>query len=183
MKGAFRRGSFDVTSVLKPGQNNVLAVRISPPPHPGIPQEQSILGGPGENGGAMVLDGPTFVATEGWDWIPGVRDRNSGIWQPVTLRITHALKLGDAQVVTTFKNHDTSQRRHRHRRPGHESLLRARSTRRSPPPSKKSPSARASLCLPAIVSSSSPQRSSPSSTSTTRVSGGPTATAAPSYTP
>ena len=109
MKGAFRRGSFDVTSVLKPGQPNVLAVRISPPPHPGIPQEQSILGGPGENGGVLALDGPTFVATEGWDWIPGVRDRNSGIWQPVTLRITHALKLGDAQVVTTFKNHDTSR--------------------------------------------------------------------------
>ena len=109
MKGAFRRGSFDVTSVLKPGQTNVLAVRISPPPHPGIPQEQSILGGPGENGGFQALDGPTFVATEGWDWIPGVRDRNSGIWQPVTLRITQGLKLGDTQVVTTFKNHDTSR--------------------------------------------------------------------------
>ncbi len=109
VEGAFRRGSFDVTSLLRPGQKNVLAVRISPPPHPGIPQEQSILGGPGENGGAMVLDGPTFVATEGWDWIPGVRDRNSGIWQPVSLRVTRALKLGDAQVVTTFKNHDTSR--------------------------------------------------------------------------
>jgi hypothetical protein len=109
MKGAFRRGVFDVTSALKPGQTNVFAVRISPPPHPGIPQEQSILGGPGENGGFQALDGPTFVATEGWDWIPGVRDRNSGIWQPVTLRITHALKIGDAQVVTTFKNHDTSR--------------------------------------------------------------------------
>jgi hypothetical protein len=109
MKGAFRRGTFDVTSVLKPGQKNVLAVRISPPPHPGIPQEQSILGGPGENGGAMELDGPTFLATEGWDWIPAIRDRDSGIWQPVTLSVTHGLKLGDAQVVTTFRNHDTSQ--------------------------------------------------------------------------
>ena len=109
MEGAFHRGSFDVTHALRPGLKNVLVVRISPPPHPGIPQEQSILGGPGENGGTMELDGPTFLATEGWDWIPGVRDRNSGIWQPVTLRITHALKLGDAQVVTTFKNHDTSR--------------------------------------------------------------------------
>ena len=109
MKGAFRRGTFDVTSALKPGQKNVLAVRISPPPHPGIPQEQSILGGPGENGGALALDGPTFVATEGWDWIPAVRDRDSGIWQPVTLRITQGLKLGDAHVVTTFPHHDFSQ--------------------------------------------------------------------------
>jgi len=109
IEGAFRRGSFDVSHALKAGQKNILAVRISPPPHPGIPQEQSIFGGPGENGGAMVLDGPTFVAAEGWDWIPGVRDRNTGIWQPVILHVTHTLKLGDAQVVTTFKNHDTSR--------------------------------------------------------------------------
>jgi Exo-beta-D-glucosaminidase Ig-fold domain/Concanavalin A-like lectin/glucanases superfamily/Glycosyl hydrolases family 2/Glycosyl hydrolases family 2, sugar binding domain/Glycosyl hydrolases family 2, TIM barrel domain len=109
VKGAFRRGTFDVTSALRHGQKNVLAVRISPPPHPGIPQEQSILGGPGENGGTMELDGPTFLATEGWDWIPAVRDRNSGIWQPITLRITHSLRIGDAQVVTSFFNHDTSQ--------------------------------------------------------------------------
>ena len=107
IKGAFNRGTFDVTSVIKPGKN-VLAVRISPPPHPGIPHEQSILGGPGENGGAMVLDGPTFMATEGWDWIPAIRDRDSGIWQPVTLKATRSLKLGDAQVITSFPDHDTS---------------------------------------------------------------------------
>ena len=109
IKGAFQRGTFDVTSLLKPGEKNVLAVRISPPPHPGIPQEQSILGGPGENGGSMELDGPTFLATEGWDWIPAIRDRNSGIWQPVVLKMTHELKLGDTQVVTSFRNHDTTQ--------------------------------------------------------------------------
>jgi beta-galactosidase/beta-glucuronidase len=57
----------------------------------------------------MELDGPTVLATEGWDWIPAVRDRDSGIWQPVTLRITHSLRIGDAQVVTSFFNHDTSQ--------------------------------------------------------------------------
>ena len=108
-KGAFLRGTFDVTKVLKTGQKNVLAVRISPPPHPGIPHEQSLLGGPGENGGSMVLDGPTFVATEGWDWIPAIRDRDSGIWQPVTLTVSRVAKIGDAQVVTTFPNHETSQ--------------------------------------------------------------------------
>ena len=107
--GAFRRGTFDVTTSLKPGQKNALAVRISPPPHPGIPQEQSILGGPGENGGSMELDGPTFLATEGWDWIPAIRDRDSGIWQPVTIKATGQLKLGDTQVVTSLPLPDTSQ--------------------------------------------------------------------------
>jgi hypothetical protein len=105
--GAFVRGVFDATAALKPGRN-VLLVRISPPPHPGIPNEQSILGGPGGNGGIMELDGPTFLATEGWDWIPAIRDRNSGIWQPVTLTVTNDLKIGDTHVVTSFQNHDYS---------------------------------------------------------------------------
>jgi hypothetical protein len=65
-------------------------VRVSPPPHPGIAHEQSIKAGPGENGGMEMLDGPTFAATEGWDWIPGIRDRNTGIWQDVTLTATGA---------------------------------------------------------------------------------------------
>lgn len=109
IKGAFIRGAFDVTAILKPGAMNALAVRISPPPHPGIPQEQSIKGGPGENGGIMCLDGPTFVATEGWDWIPGVRDRDTGIWQPVTLTASGAVKIGDPQVVTRLPLPDTSR--------------------------------------------------------------------------
>lgn len=102
IKGAFIRGSFDVTDLLKPGKTNALAVRISPPPHPGIPEEESIRAGPGENGGAMCLDGPTFVATEGWDWIPSIRDRDTGIWQDVTLTATGSVRLEDPQVVTTL---------------------------------------------------------------------------------
>jgi hypothetical protein len=102
IKGAFIRGVFDVTDILRPGKTNVLALRVSPPPHPGIPQEQSIKGGPGENGGLLCLDGPTFVATEGWDWIPGIRDRDTGIWQPVVLRATEDVKIGDPQVVTSL---------------------------------------------------------------------------------
>jgi hypothetical protein len=109
IKGAFIRGIFDVTDVVKSDRTNVLAVRVSPPPHPGIPQEQSIKGGPGENGGIMCLDGPTFVATEGWDWIPAVRDRDTGIWQPVTLTATSTVRIGDAQVVTTLPLPDTSR--------------------------------------------------------------------------
>ncbi len=107
--GAFIRGVFDVTGILKPGQTNVLAVKISPPPHPGIPQEQSIKGGPGENGGLMALDGPTFVATEGWDWIPAIRDRDSGIWQPVTITATNSVAIGDPQVITTLPLPDTTR--------------------------------------------------------------------------
>jgi hypothetical protein len=108
MRGAFIRGQFDVTTLLRSDAPNVLAVRVSPPPHPGIPNEQSIKGGPGENGGIEMLDGPTFVATEGWDWIPGVRDRNTGIWQDVTLSATGDVRIEDPQVVTTLPLPDVS---------------------------------------------------------------------------
>ena len=100
IKGAFTRGIFNVTGVLLAGRRNALAVRIAPPPHPGIPHEQSILAGPGENGGALALDGPTFIAAEGWDWIPGIRDRNTGLWQGVELAATGGLRLIDPHVVT-----------------------------------------------------------------------------------
>ena len=35
IKGAFARGIFDVTDLVKPGQRAAIAVRINPPPHPG----------------------------------------------------------------------------------------------------------------------------------------------------
>ena len=102
VRGAFVRGIFDVSSLVKPGAENVLAVRVSPPPHPGIPHEQSIAAGPGQNGGNLAIDGPTFIATEGWDWIPGIRDRNTGIWQDVELSASGALRILDPQIVTTL---------------------------------------------------------------------------------
>jgi beta-galactosidase/beta-glucuronidase len=98
--GAFTRGIFDVTGMMAAGGRNAIAVRVSPPPHPGIPHEQSIAAGPGNNGGAMALDGPTFIATEGWDWIPAIRDRDTGLWQSVELAESDDLKIGDPRVVT-----------------------------------------------------------------------------------
>jgi hypothetical protein len=100
IKGAFIRGVFNVTGQLRAGGSNVLAVRVSPPPHPGIPHEQSIAAGPGDNGGSLAIDGPTFIATEGWDWIPGIRDRDTGIWQDVELAATGKLRLLDPHVIT-----------------------------------------------------------------------------------
>ena len=100
IKGAFTRGVFDLPAARIADGRNALAVHILPPPHPGIPHEQSVAAGPGENGGQLAIDGPTFIATEGWDWIPAIRDRNIGLWQGVELRATGALKLLDPHVVT-----------------------------------------------------------------------------------
>ncbi len=105
MKGAFIRGRFPVT--LAAGRN-VIAVKVSPPPHAGLAHEESMTAGVGENGGMQMLDGPTFVATEGWDWIPSIRDRNTGLWQGVTLSATGAATIGDPQVVTSLPRADNS---------------------------------------------------------------------------
>ncbi len=116
--GAFLRGKFDVTGVA--GNENALAVRVSPPPHPGVPNEQSLKGGPGENGGMEVLDGPTFAAAEGWDWIPGIRDRETGIWQDVTLTATGPVEIGDLNVITTLPKAGPQRGRHRDRSAAHQ---------------------------------------------------------------
>src|SRR6185312_4477352 len=106
--GAFIRGNFDVTKWAQPGAKNVLVVMVAPPPDPGIPSEQSVKGGPGDNGGKLCVDGPTFECSEGWDWIPGVRDRCTGIWQDVVLRATGPVEIGDPQVVTKLPLPDIS---------------------------------------------------------------------------
>ena len=96
-RGAFIRGQFDYVPV---AGENVIAVKVSPPPHPGIPHEQSVAAGPGLNGGQLAADGPTFVDTEGWDWIPGIRDRNTGLWRPVELVAHGDVRILDPHVVT-----------------------------------------------------------------------------------
>ncbi len=85
MRGAFKRGIFDISEFVKPGEKAAIAVRVTPQPHPGDPHEHTIADGMVTNGGITAIDGPTFLSTIGWDWLPGIRDRNSGIWAKVFL--------------------------------------------------------------------------------------------------
>jgi Exo-beta-D-glucosaminidase Ig-fold domain/Glycosyl hydrolases family 2/Concanavalin A-like lectin/glucanases superfamily/Glycosyl hydrolases family 2, sugar binding domain/Glycosyl hydrolases family 2, TIM barrel domain len=102
--GAFIRGQFDVTPALATEGNNVLAVRVWPQPHYNSHGcgDESIAAGAGPNGGDGTLDGPSFFCTDGWDWIPTIRDRCTGIWQDVVLHPTGSVKIGDPQIVTTL---------------------------------------------------------------------------------
>jgi hypothetical protein len=106
--GAFNRGKFAVKDVLKESGKNVLLVQVLPPNNPGIPHEQSARSGMGPNGGQLAMDGPTFISSEGWDWVPGIRDRNMGIWQDVKLCFTGNVTAADPQIISDLPLPDTS---------------------------------------------------------------------------
>jgi hypothetical protein len=99
-RGAFIRGKFDISNHVKAGQKAVLAVLVSPQPHPGVPHEHTLRDGMGKNGGITALDGPTFLSTIGWDWLPAIRDRDTGIWQKVYLSATGPVLVKDPLVTT-----------------------------------------------------------------------------------
>jgi hypothetical protein len=100
IKGAFIRGIFDISSLVTPGTGAVLAVLVSPQPHPGVSHEHTIGRGLGKNGGESAIDGACFLCTMGWDWIPAIRDRDTGIWQKVFLSATGPVVLKDPLVTT-----------------------------------------------------------------------------------
>jgi hypothetical protein len=100
MRGAFSRGIFEISSLVKPGQKAVLAVLVTPQPHPGDPHEHTIRDGVGKNGGITSIDGPTFLSTIGWDWIPAIRDRDTGIWQKVFLSASGPVVVKNPFVTT-----------------------------------------------------------------------------------
>lgn len=100
IRGAFARGIFNVTTQVIAGEAAALAVLILPEPHPGQAHQKTIATGTGRNGGVTALDGPTFLCSLGWDWIPTIRDRDIGIWQDVSLSASGPVILQDPYVTS-----------------------------------------------------------------------------------
>ncbi len=108
IEGAFIRGRFDVTGKLRPGQRNALAVRIEKNRTPGSTKEKTVTGF-GSNGGALGADNPTFHSSIGWDWMPAVRGRDTGIWNSVYLVGSGPVTIEDPLVSTSLPLPDTSR--------------------------------------------------------------------------
>ena len=109
MRGAFIRGDFDISTFVTPGRSAVLAVLVAPQPHPGVPHEHTAALGVGSNGGETAIDGPTFLSTIGWDWLPAIRDRDTGIWLPVTMDSTGSIVVKDPFVTADLAaSHDSA---------------------------------------------------------------------------
>ena len=65
---------------MKPGKKAIMAVTAGEP-------HGTRCAGMGRRR-HTAIDGPTFLSTIGWDWLPAVRDRDAGIWQKVYLSAT-----------------------------------------------------------------------------------------------
>lgn len=109
LEGAFIRGKFDVTNLIKEGRN-VLAVEIIKNEHIGAVKEKNKQS-TDFNGGILGADNPTFHASIGWDWIPTIRGRNIGIWNDVTLTTTGPVTVEDPYVQTQLPLPDTTRAR------------------------------------------------------------------------
>ena len=100
IEGGFMRGRFDVSAKLRPGKNAV-AVRVLKNATPGSVKEKTAQT-TDKNGGALGADNPTFHATVGWDWIPTIRGRDTGIWNKVFLNASGPVTIEDPFVSTTL---------------------------------------------------------------------------------
>jgi hypothetical protein len=108
IEGGFIRGRFDVTGRVRPGEKNVLAVRIEKNANPGSMKEKTWQS-PDKNGGVLGADNPTYHASIGWDWIPTIRGRDTGIWKDVYLTASGPVTIENPFVTTTLPLPDTSR--------------------------------------------------------------------------
>ncbi|KAK6911545.1 Glycoside hydrolase family 2, catalytic domain [Dillenia turbinata] len=96
-KGMFRRHSLDVTDILNPEGKNLLAVLVHPPDHPGrIPAKG------GQGGDHDIGKDVAAQYVEGWDWMTPIRDRNTGIWDEVSISVTGPVKIIDPHLVSSL---------------------------------------------------------------------------------
>jgi|WetSurMetagenome_2_1015567.scaffolds.fasta_scaffold01240_2 mannosylglycoprotein endo-beta-mannosidase len=92
-EGMFLRERFNITKYLDKSGENLLAVLVEPPYNPGVPNG-------GQGGDGTIGKDVTMQFTPGWDWIQPVRDRNTGIWDKVTVEITGPVELCNTYART-----------------------------------------------------------------------------------
>ena len=110
--GMFARNAVEVTSLVNPGAENELLVKVWPVDHPGTvkPKRWGAANGEWHNGGdGEIGRDVTMLMTAGWDFMfnDGIRDRNTGIWKDITFFATDAVRI-DAPFVRTKLNDDMS---------------------------------------------------------------------------
>ena len=85
-EGMYLREKYLITPFINSGKTNRLAIWVAPPDPVGNPNG-------GQGGDGTIGRNVTMQFTAGWDWICPVRDRNTGIWDQVSVEITGSVDL------------------------------------------------------------------------------------------
>lgn len=92
-EGMYLRHRYNITALLAKDGHNRLAVIVYPAPEAGNPNG-------GQGGDGMIAKNVAHQYTAGWDWIQPIRDRNTGIWDKVTIEKTGSVNIRNPHVVT-----------------------------------------------------------------------------------
>ena len=92
-EGMFLREKYLITPFLNHSGSNNLAVLVEPPSPVGKANG-------GQGGDGTIARSVTQQYTPGWDWVCPVRDRNTGIWDQVSVEITGSIDIRDPFVKT-----------------------------------------------------------------------------------
>ncbi len=90
-RGMYLRERYLVTGLLLAGKTNKLGVWVAPPDPVGNPNN-------GQGGDGTIARNVTMQCTAGWDWICPVPDRNTGIWDQVSLEITSGVDIRNPYI-------------------------------------------------------------------------------------
>lgn len=92
-RGMFLREKYRITDLLNESGPNNLAVLVEPPEPVGKANG-------GQGGDGVIARSVTQQYTPGWDWVCSVPDRNTGIWDQVSIEITGPVDIQDPYVKT-----------------------------------------------------------------------------------
>ncbi|MFI5194051.1 MAG: glycosyl hydrolase 2 galactose-binding domain-containing protein [Chitinophagales bacterium] len=91
--GMFLRQTYNISRFLSKQGSNRLAVIVYPPDPVGNPNG-------GQGGDGEIARNVTHQYVAGWDWIQPIRDRNTGIWDKVSLERTGPVNISNPHIIT-----------------------------------------------------------------------------------
>ncbi len=91
--GMYLRQTYNISSFLSKEGANRLAVIVYPPDPVGNPNG-------GQGGDGEIARSITHQYVAGWDWIQPVRDRNTGIWDKVSIEKTGPVNISNPHIIT-----------------------------------------------------------------------------------
>ncbi|MDP4129148.1 MAG: glycoside hydrolase family 2 TIM barrel-domain containing protein [Bacteroidota bacterium] len=103
--GMFLRQTYNISKWLAKQGSNRLAVIVYPPDPVG-----NANGGQGGDG--EIARNVTHQYVAGWDWIQPIRDRNTGIWDKVSLEVTGPVSIRNPHIITEVPGIRTPDAKH-----------------------------------------------------------------------